>query len=105
MGGVIYIIWVGNWTYIGVDKAECVGKQYVSMKQLDVNVSADMNHVLEWSLKVKSEVKGARQFRPYKQARTATAVNKQLNFRVKKKPQTTDYVYVLHIWSSWRREN
>ena len=47
MGGVIYIIWVGNWTYIGVDKAECVGKQYVSMKQLDVNVSADMNHVLE----------------------------------------------------------
>ena len=35
--------------------------------------------------------------RNLKQARTATAVNKQLNFRVKKKPQTTDYVYVLHI--------
>ena len=33
----------------------------------------------------------------FKQARTATAVNKQLHFRVKKKPQTTDYVYVLHI--------
>ena len=29
--------------------------------------------------------------------RTATAVNKQLNFRVKRKPQTTEYVYVLHI--------
>ena len=35
--------------------------------------------------------------RDLKQARTATAVNKQLNFRVKNKPQTTDYVYVLHI--------
>ena len=34
--------------------------------------------------------------RDLKQARTATAVNKQLHFRVKKKPQTTDYVYVLH---------
>ena len=29
--------------------------------------------------------------------RTATAVNKQLNFRVKKQPQTTDCLYVLHI--------
>ena len=36
---------------------------------------------------------------PFKQAscRTATAVNKQLNFKVKKKPPTTDYIYVLHI--------
>ena len=41
-----------------------------------------------------------RDIRDLKQARrTATAVNKQLNFRVKKKPQITDYVYVLHIWS------
>ena len=31
--------------------------------------------------------------------RTATAVNKHLHFRVKKKPQATDYVYVLHIWN------
>ena len=31
--------------------------------------------------------------------RMATAENKQLNFRVKKKPQTTDYAYVLHIWN------
>ena len=39
-----------------------------------------------------------RDIRDLKQARrTATAVNKQLNFRVKKKPQITDYVYVLHI--------
>ena len=30
--------------------------------------------------------------RDLKQARRARAVNKQLNFRVKKKPQTTDYV-------------
>ena len=29
--------------------------------------------------------------------RTATAVNKHLNFRVKKQPQTTDCLYVLHI--------
>ena len=36
----------------------------------------------------------ARGNRDLKQARTATAVNKQLNFRVKKKPQTTDYVYI-----------
>ena len=36
--------------------------------------------------------------RDLKQARGARAVNdKQLNFRVKKKPQTTEYVYILHI--------
>ena len=37
--------------------------------------------------------------RDLKQARTATAtaVNKQRNFRIKKEPQTTDYVYVLDI--------
>ena len=29
--------------------------------------------------------------------RPATAVNKHLNFRVKNKPQTTDYVYLLHL--------
>ena len=29
--------------------------------------------------------------------RTATAVNKHLHFRVKKQPQTTDNLYVLHI--------
>ena len=29
--------------------------------------------------------------------RTAIAVNKHLNFRVKKQPQTTDCLYVLHI--------
>ena len=35
--------------------------------------------------------------RDLKQARRATAVNKQIHFRVKKKPQTTDYVYVLKV--------
>ena len=29
--------------------------------------------------------------------RTATAVKNHLNFRVQKKPQTTDYAYVLYI--------
>ena len=31
--------------------------------------------------------------RDLKQARTATAVNKQLNFTVKNKPHTTNYIY------------
>ena len=35
--------------------------------------------------------------RELKQTRTATAVNKQLNFRVNNKPHTTDYI--LHIQS------
>ena len=30
-----------------------------------------------------------------KQARTATAVNKQLNFTVKNKPDTTNYIYCI----------
>ena len=34
-------------------------------------------------------------YRELKQARTATAVNKQLNFFVKNKPHTTDYIYCI----------
>ena len=33
--------------------------------------------------------------RDLKQARTATAVNKQLNFTVKHKPHTTNYIYCI----------
>ena len=33
--------------------------------------------------------------RELKQARTATAVNKQLNFTVKNKPHTTNYIYCI----------
>ena len=33
--------------------------------------------------------------RDLKQARTATAVNKQLNFTVKNKPHTTNYIYCI----------
>ena len=33
--------------------------------------------------------------RDLKQARTATAVNKQLNFTVKNKPRTTNYIYCI----------
>ena len=34
-------------------------------------------------------------YRDLKQTRTATAVNKQLNFTVKNKPQTTNYIYCI----------
>ena len=33
--------------------------------------------------------------RELKQARTATAVNKQLNFTVRNKPHTTNYIYCI----------
>ena len=33
--------------------------------------------------------------RDLKQTRTATAVNKQLNFTVQNKPHTTDYIYCI----------
>ena len=33
--------------------------------------------------------------RDLKQTRTATAVNKQLNFTVKNKPHTTNYIYCI----------
>ena len=33
--------------------------------------------------------------RDLKQARTATVVNKQLNFTVKNKPHTTNYIYCI----------
>ena len=33
--------------------------------------------------------------RDLKQARTATAVNKQLNFTAKNKPHTTNYIYCI----------
>ena len=39
--------------------------------------------------------------RDLKQARTATAVNKQLNFTVKNKPHTTNYIYCIfeaYLW-------
>ena len=34
-------------------------------------------------------------YRDLKQARTATAVNKQINFTVKNKPHTTNYIYCI----------
>ena len=35
--------------------------------------------------------------RDLKQARTATAVNTQLNFTVKNKPHTTNYIYTAYL--------
>ena len=35
------------------------------------------------------------EIRDLKQTRTATAVNKQLNFTVKNKPHTTNYIYCI----------
>ena len=39
--------------------------------------------------------RGRANIRDLKQARTATAVNKQLNFRVNNKPDTTNYIYCI----------
>ena len=39
--------------------------------------------------------------RELKQGRTATAVNKQLNFTVEKKPHTTDYIYIYCIFDAY----
>ena len=43
-----------------------------------------------------------RNSRELKQARMATAVNKQLNFTVKNKPHTTNYIYCIFEASVWK---
>ena len=48
----VCIIWVGNWTYIGVDKTEWIGKQCVeqtdkTIHKLGVIVLADMKSEVE----------------------------------------------------------
>ena len=49
-----------------------------------------------WEQQQDSEVKRCwREIRELKQARTATAVNRQLNFTVKNKPHTTNYIYCI----------
>ena len=49
---------------------------------------------LLYVLKEEGNALGAH-IRDLKQARTATVVNKQLNFTVKDKPRTTNYIYCI----------
>ena len=49
-----------------------------------------------WLFKGECQAHALRTYiRDLKQARTATAVNKQLNFTIKNKPHTTNYIYCI----------
>ena len=65
-------------------------------------LATEAKHGGQWRSKVPVLVRGLVVFtchvsRDLKQAKTATAVNKQLHFTVKNKPHTTNYIYTAYL--------